>query len=272
MEYGSNLIVVRGAGEMASGAAHRLINCGFRVLMTETEKPLAIRRAVSFAEAVYEGRHIVEHVEAKRIREGNESEEVMAQRSIPVLVDPDLAKTERIIDAPNTIIVDGRMLKRSLGHEYQFPERVVGLGPGILAPREARFVIETNRGHHLGRVIEQGTARADTGVPADVLGESDARVIYASQSGTFHPIKSIGDLVERGDIIGRVDGFPVAACLNGILRGVLHDGVAVTPSIKVADIDPRGQRENCFTISDKARAIGGGVLEAVLRILGAEGL
>ncbi len=259
-------ILIRGAGEMATGVAHRLGRCGFRVLMAEIEKPLAIRRGVAFAEAIYEGAHTVEDIEGRCIQHVSEAGEEWEQGRIPVIVDPELQESASLMDASQSILIDARMLKTRVAGDDPPCRGIIALGPGFRAPEDARFVIETNRGHHLGRVIEQGSAEANTGIPAEIQGASSARVLYAPQDGVFHAFKTIGDIVRAGDKIGSVNGLPVMLSLSGVLRGILHDGLTVSMRTKIGDIDPRGDAGSCFLISDKARAIAGGVLEAVLRI------
>lgn len=261
-----SIILIRGAGEMATGVAHKLWRCGFKLVLTEIEHPLAIRRGVAFAEAIYQGVQAVEELEAHRINALEDAEREIARDHVPVLVDPDLSLTTPLFRQQRLIVVDARMLKVPLSNHYPPQVAVVALGPGFKAPDDAQFVIETNRGQHLGRIIEKGSAQPNTGIPAEVQGASIERVIYSPAEGTFHARKKIGEAVHAGDIIGFVDEYPVIASLKGILRGVLHEGITVSTRIKLADIDPRGEPANCFTISDKARAIGGGVLEAVLRI------
>lgn len=259
-------ILIRGAGEMATGVAHRLARCGYRVVMTEIEKPLAIRRGVAFAEAVHEGRIAVEGIEARRADSIAEAESILKQSAVPVMIDPELKVMAPWIDARRSIIIDARMFKIARRDCYPPHRALIGLGPGFTAPENARYVIETNRGHHLGRVIENGSAQCDTGTPAEVGGASHERVLYAPASGIFWSAKKIGDRVTAGDIIGRVEDSPVRTAIPGVLRGILHDTTPVTKQVKVADVDPRGQRDACFLISDKARAIAGGALEAVIRI------
>jgi xanthine dehydrogenase accessory factor len=262
-----SLILIRGAGEMASGVAHKLWRCALKSVLTEIETPLAIRRGVAFAEAVYSGSHCVEDLEAHRVSSLEEAKDQIGHNHLPVIVDPELKLTAALLGQTVVILVDARMLKHSEAREYPRGVHVVGLGPGFDAPSNTEYVIETNRGHHLGRVIEKGSAEGNTGVPAEVQGATNERVVYPPRPGVFLTAKKIGDSVRAGDIIGSVNEIPVEARLAGVLRGLLHEGTPVTERTKVADIDPRDDPESCFLISDKARAIAGGVLEAVLRIL-----
>lgn len=261
------LILIRGAGEMATAVAHRLWLCGFRTILTEIEAPMAVRRGVAFAEAVFSGSHSVEGVVARRISTLGEALNQIKRDHVPVIVDPQLELTAPALHQPATLVVDARMLKVPVPRVYPEGVSVIGLGPGFTAPENADFVIETSRGHHLGRVIEWGVAERNTGVPAEIQGASTERVAYAPQCGVFSGRKKIGESVKAGDIIGYVDNVPIVARLTGVLRGMLHDGTPTQDHSKVADIDPRNDPTFCFLISDKARAIAGGVLEAVLRIL-----
>jgi xanthine dehydrogenase accessory factor len=258
------VIVVRGAGEMASGVAQRLFRVGFKLVLTEIAAPLAIRRGVAFAEAVYSGSQKVEGIEARCVESIEAALQELKSNRVPILVDSHLTVCAPLLAQERAIVVDARMLKTRASHEYPSNVVIIGLGPGFAAPDNARFVIETNRGHNLGRVFNEGSAEENTQTPAEVLGASRGRVVYASTCGIFCADKNIGDPVNAGDIIGRVDDFRVTVGLSGVLRGILHDGVRLTSRIKVADIDPRADRATCFLISDKARAIAGGVLEAVL--------
>ena len=256
------IILIRGAGELASGVAHRLQRSHFKVCMTEISQPLAVRRAVAFSEAIYEGEKEVEGVRAKFISRPEEIESVWEGGDIPILIDPDGRRTRNFLKPD--VLVDAIMAKRNLGTQVNDAPLVIGLGPGFTAGRDVHIVIETNRGHHLGRMILKGTAEPDTGIPGEIGGYAIERLLRTMKKGIFHPQKSIGDRVNKGSVVAVVDDFPVIARISGVLRGLLREGVGVTKGMKVGDVDPRGKKESCFTISDKARAIGGGVLEAVL--------
>jgi xanthine dehydrogenase accessory factor len=259
-------VVIRGAGEMASGVAHKLTRCGFRVLLTEIEFPLALRRGVAFAEAIYRTNHIVEGIQCRHVKSLTELEPEWQAGSVPVIIDPELKLSLPLLLLPHSVLIDARMLKTSPEESPEFSVSTIGLGPGFTAPVNARFVVETNRGHHLGRLIEGGSAEPDTGIPAEMNGAGQDRVLYPPRDGVFRARKKIGDRTKAGDMIGAVGEIPILTALDGVVRGILHDGILVTPRIKVADIDPRGEPLNCFLISDKARTIAGAVLEAVLRI------
>jgi xanthine dehydrogenase accessory factor len=256
------IVLIRGAGEMASGVAHRLHRSHFNVCMLEIPHPIAVRREVSFCEAIYEGEKEVEGVRAKFISRPEEIHSVWQEEKIPVLVDPDGEKTRRFIKPD--VLVDAIMAKKNLGTHIKKAPLVIGLGPGFCAEKDVHIVIETNRGHDLGRLILKGTAEPDTGIPGNIGGYTVERVLRTMKRGVFHPQKGIGDRVNKGLVVAVVDDFPVMAKISGIVRGLIREGVEVKKGMKVGDIDPRGKRESCFTISDKARAIGGGVLEAIL--------
>jgi len=256
------IVLIRGAGEMASGVAHRLHRSHFNVCMLEIPYPIAVRREVSFCEAIYEGEKEVEGVRSKFISGPEEIHSVWQEEKIPVLVDPDGEKTRRFIKPD--VLVDAIVAKKNLGTHIKKAPLVIGLGPGFYAEKDVHIVIETNRGHDLGRLILKGTAEPDTGIPGNIGGYTVERVLRTMKRGVFHPQKGIGDRVNKGSVVAVVDDFPVMAKISGIVRGLIREGVEVKKGMKVGDIDPRGKRESCFTISDKARAIGGGVLEAIL--------
>jgi xanthine dehydrogenase accessory factor len=255
------LVVVRGGGDLGTGVAHRLHRAGFTVMVTELPQPLCVRRAVSFAEAVYAERITVEGVTAHRADDPMLGMAYTVFNEIPVVVDAENTVLERMRPP---IVVDARIAKRNLGTHLHDAPLVIGLGPGFTAGRDCHAVVETNRGHDLGRVFWQGSAEPDTGQPEAVRGYSGQRVLRAPVDGVFATAREIGEAVKAGDVIATVGGQPLSAAFDGVLRGVLHDGVAVQAGVKVGDLDPRGVREYCFSISDKARAIGGGVLEAIL--------
>jgi xanthine dehydrogenase accessory factor len=254
-------VLVRGAGDIATGVAHRLFRSGFQVCMTEMPEPLAIRRAVCFSEAIHDGEKTVEGVTAKRLVDPEAIRPTWKKGRIPVLVDPqaELRKTLR----PH-VIVDAIMAKKNLGTTMSDAPLVIGLGPGFSAGTDVHLVIETNRGHDLGRLIWEGSAEPDTGVPGAVGGYAGERVLRAPESGRFDPFREIGEAVEAGEVVAEVNGVPMRSRISGVLRGVLREGTTVQKGMKSGDVDARGNREACFTISDKARAIGGSVLEGIL--------
>lgn len=259
------LIVVRGGGDLATGTIHRLWSAGFRVLVLETERPAAIRRQVSLCEAVYEGSATVEGLTALRIDRPEEAEKVWAEGKVPVLVDPEGKCLEKFRPA---VLVDAIIAKKNLGTHRDMAPCTIALGPGFTAGVDVDVVIETSRGHNLGRVITSGTAKPNTGRPGNIGGYTVERVIHAPAEGVMRNIHVIGDLVEAGEDIARIEtkmrDVMVKATIPGIIRGLIRDGFPVTEGFKIADIDPRAEElANCFTISDKARCIAGSVLEQV---------
>jgi xanthine dehydrogenase accessory factor len=261
-------VLIKGAGDLATGVAVRLWRAGFRVAMTELEQPLAIRRSVAFSEAVYDGKATVEEVTARRVEQAAEAEAAWNAGEIPILVDAEARS--RLVLKPE-VLVDAVLAKRNTGTRLSDAPLVVGLGPGFTAGQEVHAVVETNRGHYLGRVLWSGTAQADTGTPGVVNGVGRERVIYAPAAGTFKPRIAIGTVVDPGDLIGWMDETPVKAPIAGVLRGLMRGGVRLAAGVKMADVDPRGVVDHCWTISDKALAIGGGVLEAILVYLRGKG-
>lgn len=254
-------ILIRGGGDLASGAAWRLHRAGFRVVITEIAQPLAVRRLVSFAEAVYRGEISVEGVTAVRAESAAQALDLLAAGHIPVLVDPGARCAEFLRPG---VIVDGRMLKHDPGVGIPEAELVIGLGPGFTAGINCHAVIETNRGHSMGRVYWQGGAQADTGVPERVAQFQGERVVRAPCAGVLVGLAEIGDLLILGQPIAEIAGQVVPAPFGGVLRGLLHPGLIVQAGLKIADVDPRGDPAYCAHISDKSLAVGGGVLEAIL--------
>jgi len=248
---------VRGGGELASAAARLLFLAGFPVVVLERAEPLAVRRRVSFAEAVLAGEAVVEGVRGRRVAADGL---VPWRAEIAVVVDEDGAALARLQPA---VLVDARMLKQPSGTASLGAPLVIALGPGFVAGRDAHAVVETQRGPDLGRVLWSGRAETDSGVPAPVLGHTDARVLRAPRAGVFHGQVAIGDVVTPRQAVGSVDAAPVLAEIAGIVRGLLADGVHVSRGTKVGDIDPRASVDPA-RISDKARAVAAGVLEAVL--------
>lgn len=250
---------------MGSGVAWRLRQCGFKVFITETTEPLSVRRKVSFCEAVYDGSIIVEGIKGTLIRDLKEIPRRFETGEIPVLVDPGFIKaSEMHFD----VLVDAILAKKNLGTSIDMAPLVIALGPGFEAGRDAHYVIETNRGHYLGRVISEGSAQPDTGVPGTVMGISAERVLRAPADGRWESLSEIGESVLQGQLIGTVEGIPLHAAIGGVFRGLIRNGIKVTKGLKIGDIDPRGEIRNCFTISDKALSVAGGVLEAILRRYG----
>ncbi len=257
----NTLVVVKGGGDLGTGAAWRLHRAGFRVLVTETAQPTVIRRTVAFASAVYEGSITVDGVTARRVEDEAGIRAAWAADEVPTVVDP---QGEWVARLRPQVVVDAIMAKQNTGTRITDAPIVVALGPGFVAGVDCHAVVETNRGHNLGRVILEGSAEPNTGVPGEVGGESARRVLRAPKDGLFRGGRAIGDRVRAGEVVAYVDDAPVVSQLDGVLRGLLHDGLAVHAGMKVGDVDPRAVVAHCFTISDKALAIGGGVLEAIL--------
>lgn len=259
------LIIVRGGGDMATATIHRLWRAGFRVLILETEAPAAIRRQVSVSEAVYEGSACVEGMKAVRVNNADEALCVWQRGEVPLLVDPD---GQSIAQLRPDVVVDAIIAKKNLGTRMDMAPLTIALGPGFCAGQDVHAVIETMRGHNLGRIIRQGFAAPNTGIPGLVGGYAAERVIHAPHAGVLRAKRQIGDYVEQGETIAEIwqdqQCWPVSASISGLIRGLIRDGYPVTEGFKIADIDPRrSEYDNCFTISDKARCIAGSVLELV---------
>jgi len=257
------LIVIRGAGDIATGVAYRLHMCGFRLLMLETARPTVIRRAVAFASAVFEKSVEVEGVRAVLSENLQQIETAWERGEVPVIVDESCAILGRV---KVHVLIDATISKRNIGTKRGMADITIGLGPGFVAGDDVDAVIETLRGHELGRAIYKGSAAHDTGVPGEIAGFSRERIVRASAEGRVRHVCNIGDIVTKGQTVAYVDKVRVAAPIDGVLRGIIHDGVYVKRGMKMGDVDPRGEVRNCFTISEKALAVAGGVLEAILHI------
>lgn len=258
-------ILILGAGDLSSGIAVRLYRAGFNIIMTDISFPTCVRRSVSFAEAVYEGTHSIEGITAKLVDSIGDIDSLLSDGIIPVIKDDD--NTAAGLLAPD-ILIDARMAKRNLGISINDAPFVIGIGPGFTAKKDCHAVIETMRGHTLGRVIYEGSALPNTGIPGNVGGYTTERLIRSSAAGIFHPVKAIKDRVTEGDEVAYVvdsvgTKHPVYCNLTGIIRGMLHDGIKVDEGMKSGDVDARCKTEYCDSVSDKALSIGGGVLEAV---------
>lgn len=263
----NRLIIVRGGGDMATAVIHRLWRAGFRVLVLETDKPSAIRRQVAVSEAVYDGRATVEGMTAERIGGMAACEAVWRAGNVPLLIDPTGAC---IALMKPDVVVDAMIAKRNLGTNIAMAPLTIALGPGFTAGEDVHVVIETMRGHNLGRIIREGTAQPNTGIPGMIGGYAAERVMHAPRAGVIHAVHAIGDYVQQGEIIAMITDetgdYPVVASISGLIRGLIRDGFDVPKGFKIADIDPRREEyANCFTISDKARCIAGSVLELVCR-------
>lgn len=257
------VIVVKGAGEMASGVVHRLYKAGMRkIAMLEIPRPLCVRRFVSFCEAVFDGKMTVEGITAQLVASGDEIPLVWEKGSIAVMVDP---RWQSIAQLHPDVVIDAVMAKRNLGTTRNEAPLVIGIGPGFNAPGDVHLVVESNRGHDIGRVIFDGSAEPYTGIPGQMMNFSKERVLRAPVAGKVSHYRVIGDNVKKGDHILSVGDTPVYAPIDGILRGLIRE-IDVTTGEKVGDVDPRAKPEFCRTISDKARAISGGVLEAIMQV------
>ncbi len=262
MLFPETLVVMRGGGDLATGAALRLKRAGFPLVILELPRPLVVRRAVALAGAVLAGTVDVEGLRGQRVRSPQEALTLAREEAtVPVLVDP-AGRSLRALKP--VVLVDARMAKRNVDTSPAQAPLVVALGPGFEAGRDCHAVVETNRGHFLGRVYWQGHAEPDTGTPGPVAGRGAERVLRAPVDGTVRAHAEIGDRVRAGDVVAEVAGVPVRAPFAGVVRGLIADGTPVRAGLKIGDVDPRGRRDHCFTVSDKALAVGGGVLEAVL--------
>lgn len=257
------LILIRGAGDLASGIALRLWHCGFDVVMTDLPRPTAIRRTVSFSDAIVHGEMTVEDVTAKRADNAAQALALLQQGYLPVLAD---SKCACRTDLKPQVLVDAILAKYNTGTMLTDAPVVIGVGPGFTAGQDCHAVVETMRGHTLGRVIYEGSALPNTNIPGLIGGFAGERVLRAPADGTFQSTRAIGDLVKSGDIVGYVAGEPMRCTIDGVLRGLLADGVTTYKGMKSGDVDPRGDKSYCTTSSDKALAIGGGVVEAVLHL------
>jgi len=262
IEFSRTIIGIKGAGEIATGVAVRLKRAGFsRIFMMEIECPLAVRRAVSFCEAIHDGKSIVEGIEAVRAQDKDDIRSAWTRGMLAVLVDPEWVV---LGEMQPQVLIDATIAKRNLGTAIDDAPLVIGLGPGFTASVDVHRVIETMRGHDLGYVIEKGSARQNTGIPGNIGGHTVDRVLRAPVSGLFHSECKITDQVRAGDVVCSVAGKSVAAKIDGVIRGLIREGVFVSKGLKIGDVDPRGCVEYCSTVSEKSRAIGGSVLEAIL--------
>jgi selenium-dependent molybdenum hydroxylase system protein, YqeB family len=254
-------IWIRGAGDLATGIALRLYRSGFDIIMSDIPVPTTVRRTVAFSPAVYTGETQVEGITGKLCENISMIDTVIESGCIPVIVDP---SGEIMKEYKPDIIVDAIIAKTNIGTKITDADIVIGVGPGFEAGVDCHAVVETKRGHNLGRVIWSGSAYPNTGVPGNIGGYTVERIIRATADGVFSAKVNIGDFVKAGNLLAYCDETPVYANIDGIVRGLLQDGVKVKKGMKSGDVDPRAEREYCFSVSDKASAIGGGVLEAIL--------
>jgi len=254
------IIVIKGAGEMASAIAHRLFEANLKqICMTEIKDPVTVRRTVAFSEAVYDRFVEIENVAASLAKDRYEIVEIWAEGRIAVLVDP----LWKIVDELRPdVVIDAILAKRNVGTVKDEAPLVIGVGPGFSAPQDVHVVVESNRGHNLGRTIHVGAAEPHTGMPGSIRGYTNERVLRSPHAGTVYHMKAIGDMVKKGDVVLLVNRTPVPASIDGVVRGLIRE-IPVTAGRKLGDVDPRGEIAYCYSISDKARAIAGGVLEAV---------
>ena len=263
-----DLIIVRGGGDIATGTIYKLVQCGFKVLVLETANPSAIRRNAAFSEAVYNGTQTVEDMTCYLAATLDEAVSMLEEGRLVMLIDP---KGDCIEQLKSMAVVDGILAKKNLGTNRKMAPITVALGPGFTAGEDVDAVIETMRGHSLGRVIYEGQAIKNTGIPGMVGGYTKERVIHSPAAGVMKNVSKITDTVKQGEVIAFIETetekVSVEATIDGLLRGLIRDGYPVTKGFKIADIDPRlNEFENCFTISDKARCIAGGVVEAILHL------
>lgn len=258
-----NLILIKGAGDLATGTAHRLASCGFPIVMLEVPEPTVIRRTVSFAEAVFQREYPVEGITAKLADSSAEVEVIVNSGKIAILVDPQWSAVNLLKPAA---VIDAIIAKKNLGTSMSEAPVVIGLGPGFTAGVNVHAVVETQRGHYLGRVIYSGEAAPNTGTPGEIGGYSTERLLRSPAEGIFHGVREIGDMVKPGELVAKVGEAPLYASIPGVLRGLLRSGLSVTKGFKVGDIDPRYTRDHCFTLSDKARSVAGGALEALISL------
>lgn len=270
MKNADDIVIVRSGGDIASGAIQKLYRSGFKVLVLETETPSAIRRKVAFCEAVYEKEIEIEGIKARLVANDEEIQDCWDSDILPVMIDSSGKVIERL---KPLAVVDGILAKQNFGTKRSMAPITVALGPGFSAPEDVDIVIETMRGHNLGRIIEEGRASENTGVPGIIAGFGIERVIYSDYSGVITNVEKIGNVVEKGDVIAVVGDNEIYASISGVLRGIIRDGYKVKKGLKIADIDPRiSEKDNCFTISDKARNIGGAVLESILYLKKKKGI
>ena len=255
-----DIVLIRSGGDISSGIIERLHKCGFKVVVLETGNPSSIRREVSFGEAVYRKKMTINGLTSVLVDSIEEMEKILENDEIPVLID---GEGRYISILKPFILIDAILAKKNLGTHINMAPITIGIGPGFFAGKDVHAVIETKRGHHLGEVIYNGEAIKNSGIPGNIGGFTKERVIHSEWEGNIRNISKIGDTVRKGETIALINGNKV----DGILRGIIRDGYFVTKGFKIADIDPRmDEYENCFTISDKARSVGGGALEAILTL------
>lgn len=255
------LVLIRGAGDIATGIALRLYRAHIQVVMTDVPQPTAIRRTVCFSQAIVNGETEVEGVKARLASGAEDAKQILESRAIPVLIDPTAAIGKQL---PLDALVDAILAKRNLGTKITDAPIVIGVGPGFTVGEDCHAAVETMRGHTLGRVLYEGSPLPNTNVPGLIGGYAGERVLRSPDDGIFHLLREIGSIVTEGETVGEVNGKPMQCTISGVLRGILSDGTPVHKGMKSGDVDPRCKVEYCYTASDKAIAVGGGVLEALL--------
>lgn len=262
-----NLVIIRGGGDLATGTVCCLRQSGFRVIVLEISQPTVIRHSVAVAQCVFTGKTQVESVQAALAASPASALELAAGGIVPVLIDP---QGESILKLGPDIVVDAILAKKNMGTKLNWAPIVIGLGPGFTVGRDVHAIVETKRGHYLGKVYYEGQALPDTGIPGEIGGATRERLVHSPAEGRFLPIRKIGDWVEQDEVLGYIEQEAVKSSLQGVLRGIINPGVELTKGMKIGDVDPRQVAEYCWSISDKARAIAGGVLEAILHLRDAE--
>ncbi|WFD12278.1 selenium-dependent molybdenum cofactor biosynthesis protein YqeB [Tepidibacter hydrothermalis] len=267
----NDVVIIRSGGDIASGIAHRLYKCGFKVIIIEIEKPLVIRRSISFADSISKGKKEVEGVVAKHIKRYDEIDGIWKNKEIPVIIDEGCTILNYI---KPLAVVDAILAKKNIGTHIDMAPITIGVGPGFEAGVDVNLVVETNRGQTLGQVIHSGKAQENTGIPGNIIGYTTERVIKSPCDGVLTIKEDIGNMVYKGDVVCYVGDEPVKTVISGVVRGMISDNSNVFKGLKIADVDPRGKTEYCDIISDKARAVAGGVVEAIMymknRVLGDE--
>lgn len=256
-------VIVRGGGDIATGTIYRLHQAGFKVIILEIKNPTAIRRTVSFSQAIFDGEVEVEGVRSRLCADIEQINQAHTDHVIPIVIDPEGVLIDQY---KPLVVIDAILAKINLGTKKNMADIVIALGPGFIAGQDAHAVIETNRGHNLGRIYYYGEAEKNTGIPGSIDGITWERVIYSPDDGPINVYKDIDSIVEVGDVLAEVNGKTVVANIAGLVRGMIQHGTVVFKGMKIADVDPRGNKVDCHTISDKARSIGGAVLEAILHL------
>lgn len=255
------IVLIKGAGDLATGIAYRLKKSGFDIVMTEIDNPTTVRRTVAFSQAIFDNEIEIEGIKGIKVNNINEIHKEIKKGNIPIIIDKEANIIKKL---KPKVVVDAIIAKKNLRTSINDAPIVIGVGPGFEAKKDCHLVIETKRGHYLGKVIEEGSAIPNTGIPGNIGGYTKERIIRASSNGKIRPVVKIGDYVKKGEVVAYIDGVEVLAEIDGIVRGMLQEGIEVFKGMKSGDIDPRCEKNHCFTISDKARSIGGGVLEAIM--------